>query len=97
MLQNINPEQAVLASTKDIEMLKALQEKSIEGTLGQSIDILSRKSDSLGSFALSSAGYAVVALNQSIKGGMLGGVLAPTGKYLTVNAVTAPFIMAYKQ
>jgi len=95
MLQNINPEQAVLASTKDIEMLKALQEKSIEGTLGQSIDILSRKSDSLGSFALSSAGYAVVALNQSIKGGMLGGVLAPTGKYLTVNAVTAPFIMAY--
>ena len=94
-LESINPEQAVLASTKDIEMLKALQEKSIEGTLGQSIDILSRKSDSLGSFALSSAGYAVVALNQSIKGGMLGGVLAPTGKYLSVNAVTAPFIMAY--
>ncbi len=94
-LESINPEQAVLASTRDIEMLKALQEKSIEGTLGQSIDILSRKSDSLGSFALSSAGYAVVALNQSIKGGMLGGVLAPTGKYVTVNAVTAPFIMAY--
>ena len=95
MIHQINPERAVLASTKDIEMLKALKEKSLEGTLGKSIDVLSRKSDSLGSYALSSAGYAIMALNQSIKGGMLGGVFAPTGKYLTVNSVTAPFIMAY--
>ncbi len=95
MIESITPERAVLASTKDIEMLKALQEKSIEGTLGKSIDVLSRKSDTLGSFALSSTGYALMALNQSIKGGMLGGFIAPTGKYLTVNSVTAPFIMAY--
>ena len=85
----------VMALPQDIQILNALKQQSIEGTLGQTLEILSRKSESAGQYALSSLYYAIQGSITSAKGGMLGGTFAPTGKYITVNTITAPLIQMY--
>jgi hypothetical protein len=94
LISNFNGK-GVIALPEDIAIINRLKRANIEGTLGQTFEALSRKDMNLAQYALGSIGYAVIAANQATKGGMLGGVFAPTGKYISVNAITAPFIMAY--
>lgn len=94
LISNFNGK-GVIALPEDIAIINRLKRANIEGTLGQTFEKLSRKDMNLAQYALGNIGYAVIAANQGTKGGMLGGVFAPTGKYISVNAITAPFIMAY--
>ena len=94
----INPNKpnnpSILATPEMRQQMDSLRRQTIGGTLGNTDARLRRKSQSAWQYAISSTGYALQTFNQSIKGGMLGGVFAPTMKYINTNVVTAPFIMA---
>ena len=93
-LQSLGGNEYLLVDAMAKQELDALRRMTAAGSMDEAIKFYNTRGQTVGQYLLGSVGRFINHGTNGIKGGLLGGTLAPNGRYLGVNTFTAWSITA---